>query len=78
MILNRFMRSFIVNPISKFPTSSFLILENFCSYFRDRDYNELKMIELEQDHSKKYLQLRDGWKIALEKKRLRKERLKMI
>lgn len=55
MILNRFMRSFIVNPISKFPTSSYLILENFCSYFRDRDYNELKMIELEQDHSKKYL-----------------------
>jgi hypothetical protein len=36
------------------------------------------MIELEDDHSKKYLNLRDGWKIALEKKKLKRERHNLI
>ena len=43
----------IILPILRRPFVNFNSF-NF-SYFRERDYNELKVIELEKDHSKEYL-----------------------
>ena len=34
-------------------------IDNFASYFRERDHHELKLIESEKDHNWKYLKLRD-------------------
>lgn len=60
------------------PSVTLLNLDNFSSYFRERDYHELKLIETEKDHNKYYLKLRDTWKLRLEKKRFRRKRLELI
>ncbi len=50
-------------------------LDHFSDFFKERDKAEFQLYELDKEHDKKYLRIRDGWMKPLERKRKRRERL---